>query len=750
MNLPPIRHENEEEEPCIRFGRFAADLESGELLADGCPIAMEPQPRRLLLHLIRHRHRVVSKQELFEEVFDRPRVGNAALSRAVMKARQALGDDEAASLVSTVPRVGYRFVAEVEVGGLPPKANREHTSLTFLPFDHATDDASIVWVESGLPSLVGEMLESDRRITLVTMPSGLGAGAGVQHERLPERVARIQRATGAAAVVHARVVRAPGGLRADYRLFIGRQVATGSVTEALPVNLATGMAKALARVLNCAFDDAAAAAALPQDPLAAEAYFRGRQAAADQRLESALHLYRLAHDLEPSHTGIALRLLQRLTSRDDTAAEARSLAAELISAAESANDRAILVRVHYSLAHGLITRHMPEEGAAHLNRVIELADGHEGAMFWSQVHQLFAIVAHSRARYDEARESLAHSRRLCLEAGDRAKLMWLVLYEAGLVAPHEGVELALRAARGARQLGLPRTLAAACNNASMPLVRLGRLAEAVTHAAEGFAAAVSIGERGFADMLAHCSAFACRVAGWPAVAARALADLDALAGPPRHEVFVSLAHGFWHASRGDWLQAACFTGHALGGAPFAALRAFVLPWHAEALMFSGKPDEAQALIDRTDPTSCPTPEFRVHLLLIRAALAHRRGEREAALALLGEALAHAPAPMWHAWACVDAAWLNAEDGRCAEAARWLAQIDAPLATLPVVIAAQARVRHAAGDVHGALALHRQYVAARKEPSWNGYFSRLGAEYEQQADDGIRQLPLAPFLPSRSC
>ena len=57
--------------------------------------------------------------------------------------------------------------------------------------------------------------------------------------------------------ISARVARAPGGLRADFRLFIGRRVATGSVTEALPVNLATGMAKALARVLNCAFDDTA-------------------------------------------------------------------------------------------------------------------------------------------------------------------------------------------------------------------------------------------------------------------------------------------------------------------------------------------------------------------------------------------------------------------------------------------------------------------------------------------------------------
>jgi tetratricopeptide (TPR) repeat protein len=135
---------------------------------------------------------------------------------------------------------------------------------------------------------------------------------------------------------------------------------------------------------------------------------------------------------------------------------------------------------------------------------------------------------------------------------------------------------------------------------------------------------------------------------------------------------------------------------------------------------------------------------------MRATLAHRRGEPEAALVLLSEALARDPAPMWHAWACVDAAWLNAEAGRSAEAARLLAQIEGTPATLPVVIAAQARVRHAAGDVQGALALHRQYVAARKEPGWNLYFNDLGQEYEEQSHAGLRPLPRTPFLPSRSC
>lgn len=750
MDLPRPHSSNDEAPQRVRFGRFTADLGSGELRVDGKSVAMQPQPRRLLLHLIRHRHRVVSRQELLEEVFGGREVSTAALARAITKARAAIEQEGSDGAVAAIPRVGFRFVAKASTGALAPGEDGRSVSVALLPFDDATNDAASAWVRSGLPSLVGEMLESDRRISLITMPSVLGAVADAPAETLAQRVARLQQATGAAAVVHAHVAPSPSGLQVDFRLFAGRRLATGSVTEAQPADLALAMAKAVGALLGCTIDDAAAAAQLPKDPLAAEAYFRGRQAAADERLELALHLFQLAHAVEPDHTATALSLLQRLAARAETRAQAHGLAAELIRRAESANDRATLVRIHYALAHGQLTQHLPEEAAANLDRVMALADGREGAMFWSNLYQLHAIVAHARSRHAQAREHLARSRQFCLDAGHRGRLLWLMLYEAGLVTPEEGVELAMKAARGARQIGRQVTIAGACNNASKALSRVGRLAEAVSYAAEGFAAAAAIGDRSLADSLAECSAFACRLAGWPAIAERTLADLDAMPGAPYHEHFVLLARGFWHGSRGEWTQAAGFTGRALDRVPFAALRAYVLPWHAEALMFSGREDEAQALIDNDDPTAYATTEYKVHPLLMRAALAHRRGECDAALAWLGEAVALGPSAMWHTWACVDIAWLNAEAGRSDEAARALARIDAGLAALPVVMATRARVRHAAGDVQGAAALHRRHIAARKEPGWNPYFEDLAAEYDRQAREGLRPLPPSPFLPSRSC
>lgn len=750
MELPTTLSSSEEATQRVSFGRLTADLRSGELQFDGRTVAIQPQPRRLLLHLIRHRHRVVSKDELLEEVFGGREVSTAALARAITKVRQAIGPEGSGCAVTAVQRVGFRFVVNVSTDALAPSEEGRSFSLALLPFDDATDDTTSGWVRSGLPSLVGEVLKSNRRISLVTMPSVLGAVADVPAGTPAQRVARLRQATGAAAVVHARVSRSPAGLQVDFRLFAGNKVAIGSVAESRPADLAWAMTKSVAALLGCAIDYEAAAAQLPKDPLAAEAYFRGLQAEADEQLELALHLFCLAHEVEPAHTAIALRLLQRLAARPEAGTEAATLASELIRRAESANDRATLVHIHYALAHGQLDQHAPEVASAHLDRVIALADGREGAMFWSDVHKLQAIVSHSRAHYEEAREHLARSRAFCLEAGDRAKLLWLTLYEAGLVTPREGVALAMKAAQGARLLGLHRTLAGACNNASKALSRLGRLAEAVSHAAEGFTAAAIIGARSLAESLAECSVFACRLAGWPAIAERTLADLDALPGARCYEHLALLARGFWHGSRGEWTQAASFTGRALDRVPFAALRAYVLPWHAEALMFSSRNDEAQALIDNDDPSAYATTEYKVHPLLMRAALSHRRGERDAALAILGKVLALGPSAMWHTWACVDIAWLHAEAGRSDEAARALARIEGDLAALPVVIATRARVRHAAGDVQSAAVLHRRYIAARKEPGWNPYFQDLTHEYDRQAHKGRQPLPPTPFLPSRSC
>ena len=98
----------------LLFGDCVLDPERRELSRGGAPVHLEPQVFDLLLHLIRHRDHVVSKDELLAAVWQGRIVSESTLSNRVNAARTAIGDSgERQLLVRTVARRGLRFVAEV-------------------------------------------------------------------------------------------------------------------------------------------------------------------------------------------------------------------------------------------------------------------------------------------------------------------------------------------------------------------------------------------------------------------------------------------------------------------------------------------------------------------------------------------------------------------------------------------------------------------------------------------------------------
>jgi DNA-binding winged helix-turn-helix (wHTH) protein/tetratricopeptide (TPR) repeat protein len=101
------------------FDNFALDPGRRELRcgATSIAIAMEPQAFDLLLHLIRHREHVVSRDELIEQIWDGRIVSESALSTRINAVRKAIGDTGAEQrLIKTLPRKGVRFVGEVREG----------------------------------------------------------------------------------------------------------------------------------------------------------------------------------------------------------------------------------------------------------------------------------------------------------------------------------------------------------------------------------------------------------------------------------------------------------------------------------------------------------------------------------------------------------------------------------------------------------------------------------------------------------
>jgi TolB-like protein/Flp pilus assembly protein TadD len=97
-----------------RFDEFELDMARFELRKDGEPCPLEPQVFALLAYLIEHRERLVSKDELFEKLWDGRIVTDSALASRVKSARRVIGDDGTAQrCIKTVHGRGFRFVADV-------------------------------------------------------------------------------------------------------------------------------------------------------------------------------------------------------------------------------------------------------------------------------------------------------------------------------------------------------------------------------------------------------------------------------------------------------------------------------------------------------------------------------------------------------------------------------------------------------------------------------------------------------------
>lgn len=105
----------------FRFGSFVFDERTGEIeRRDGAAPAtrLTPQPARLLAHLIRRSPELVSSEEIRELLWPDTQVDyEQSLHTCIRQIRAALGDSASAPrYVETIPRRGYRFLADVSVG----------------------------------------------------------------------------------------------------------------------------------------------------------------------------------------------------------------------------------------------------------------------------------------------------------------------------------------------------------------------------------------------------------------------------------------------------------------------------------------------------------------------------------------------------------------------------------------------------------------------------------------------------------
>ncbi len=100
------------------FGDFRLRTKSRELLKAGQVIPLPASAFDLLSYLLSERDRPVGRDELIAAVWGRADVSDGLLAQIIVRLRRTLGDDnKSPKYIRTVPRVGYRWVAEtVEEG----------------------------------------------------------------------------------------------------------------------------------------------------------------------------------------------------------------------------------------------------------------------------------------------------------------------------------------------------------------------------------------------------------------------------------------------------------------------------------------------------------------------------------------------------------------------------------------------------------------------------------------------------------
>jgi TolB-like protein/DNA-binding winged helix-turn-helix (wHTH) protein/Tfp pilus assembly protein PilF len=102
----------------VRFGTYEVSLQSGEVRKAGLRIRVQQQPMKLLEVLLERRGEVVTREQLRNRVWPDENFGDfdQALNIAIAKLRNALGDSaENPRFIETLPKRGYRFIADVSV-----------------------------------------------------------------------------------------------------------------------------------------------------------------------------------------------------------------------------------------------------------------------------------------------------------------------------------------------------------------------------------------------------------------------------------------------------------------------------------------------------------------------------------------------------------------------------------------------------------------------------------------------------------
>ena len=117
----------------FEFSQFRLDIERSRLTRDGELVSLPPKAVSLLTTLLKHQGRAVEKEELMETIWPDMVVEDSNLTQTVHILRKTLSKFPDSNIsIETLPRFGYRLVAEVRECGSEGEAQATQL-LSVLP-----------------------------------------------------------------------------------------------------------------------------------------------------------------------------------------------------------------------------------------------------------------------------------------------------------------------------------------------------------------------------------------------------------------------------------------------------------------------------------------------------------------------------------------------------------------------------------------------------------------------------------------
>ena len=202
----------------LRFGDFEADLQTSELFRNGLRVPIQEKPFRILASLLLRPGELVSRNQIFEEVWADTYVQeDQSLNTAMRKVRLALGEStDFPQYIETVGSRGYRFIHAVEPSD-GTSYNIRGIRLAVLPCETFGSEADDNFAEGITEEMICRLGRLQPQFSVIAPASVMGYKQNGQAD-----ITEIVRNLAVDYILHCSIQRSGQRIRITTRLISGR------------------------------------------------------------------------------------------------------------------------------------------------------------------------------------------------------------------------------------------------------------------------------------------------------------------------------------------------------------------------------------------------------------------------------------------------------------------------------------------------------------------------------------------------